>query len=101
MYKTIKQRVSMSVLDLVLALDPVCSKIMSVVNDRRNILMHLWIDWHISTRNKQWNDHSRQRNDAEFDPKYVAFLQIFRFLRECGKRPDISVDVYSEHAQQD
>ena len=63
--------------------------------------MHLWIHWHILTRNKQWDDHSRQRSDAEFDPKYVAFLQIFRFLRECSKGPDISVDVNSKHAQQD
>ena len=88
----------MSVLDLVLALDPIYLKVIKAGNVRFNILMHLWIDRHILTRNKQWDDNSRQRSDAEFDPKYVALLQIFRFLRERGKRPDISINVNSEHA---
>ena len=63
--------------------------------------MNLWINCHILTRNKQWDDDGCQRNDTEFDPKHVAFLDIFRFLCECSKGPDISVKVNCKHAQQD
>ena len=39
MYKILKQRVSMSVLDSVLALDPMYSKIISAENDRLNAVI--------------------------------------------------------------
>ena len=98
----LKQGGSTSVLDLVLASDPMHSKSISAGQWHQiNVVMHLWINWHILTRNKQWDDHSRQRNNTKFDPKDVAFLQIFWSLRGCGKGPDIPVEVNSKHAQQD
>ena len=102
MYKIPKQTVSMSVLDLVQASDSmVCKEYERVEDIDSRYWIYLLINWHILTRNKEWNDDGCQGSDSKFDPKYVTFSDILRLVRDCSKGPDIPVEVNGKNSEQD